>query len=129
MRRFSPRKRITVEGALNHPYVEPYHDPNDEPGARPLRPEFFDFERKEWEDNESGRAMLKSQLTVTYYISADKQDWFTTRFENRLWTRIRFITRKSRSRRSKVSVNKLFSHESYQGRGGGGGAQGFTLTR
>ena len=24
---FNPRKRITVEEALAHPYLEPYHDP------------------------------------------------------------------------------------------------------
>jgi mitogen-activated protein kinase 1/3 len=27
---FNPTKRITVEEALKHPYLEPYHDPDDE---------------------------------------------------------------------------------------------------
>ncbi|WVQ79498.1 mitogen-activated protein kinase CPK1 [Cryptococcus sp. DSM 104549] len=41
---FSPTKRITCEEALDHPYLEPYHDPSDEPDAAPLDPDFFDFE-------------------------------------------------------------------------------------
>lgn len=44
---FSPRKRISVEQALEHPYLEPYHDPSDEPGADPLQPDFFDFENRQ----------------------------------------------------------------------------------
>ena len=28
---FNPAKRITVEDALKHPYLQLYHDPNDEP--------------------------------------------------------------------------------------------------
>ena len=27
---FNPHKRITVEGALAHPYLEQYYDPDDE---------------------------------------------------------------------------------------------------
>ena len=42
--RFSPKRRITVEEALQHPYLEPYHDPQDEPSAVPLLPAFFDFD-------------------------------------------------------------------------------------
>lgn len=67
---FSPKRRITVEEALQHPYLEvrsplhsfsrhpplpdlclclapflqPYHDPQDEPSAVPLLPAFFDFD-------------------------------------------------------------------------------------
>lgn len=63
---FDPKKRITVEDALAHPYLEAYvhhftaccsylvrgsnpleqHDPDDEPVAPPLDPEFFEFDRK-----------------------------------------------------------------------------------
>ncbi|KAH7699191.1 MAPK protein [Aphelenchoides avenae] len=28
---FNPHKRISVDDALAHPYLAPYHDPNDEP--------------------------------------------------------------------------------------------------
>ncbi|OCB91441.1 mitogen-activated protein kinase [Sanghuangporus baumii] len=41
---FDPKKRITVEEALAHPYLEAYHDPEDEPEAPPLDPEFFEFD-------------------------------------------------------------------------------------
>ena len=30
---FDPRKRITAEQALAHPYLAPYHDETDEPAA------------------------------------------------------------------------------------------------
>ncbi|CDZ96313.1 mitogen-activated protein kinase [Phaffia rhodozyma] len=44
---FSPKKRITVEEALTHPYLEPYHDPQDEPSAAPLPSSFFDFDNSQ----------------------------------------------------------------------------------
>jgi len=42
---FNPMKRITVEDALRHPYLEPYHDPEDEPDAPPINDSFFDFDK------------------------------------------------------------------------------------
>ena len=36
---FDPAQRITVEEALEHPYLAIWHDPNDEPDA----PAQFDF--------------------------------------------------------------------------------------
>ena len=42
---FNPVKRITVEEALRHPYLEPYHDPEDEPTADAIPEEFFDFDK------------------------------------------------------------------------------------
>ena len=42
---FNPQKRITVEDALRHPYLEPYHDPEDEPDAPPIPDSFFDFDK------------------------------------------------------------------------------------
>jgi mitogen-activated protein kinase 1/3 len=62
---FSPKRRITVEEALQHPYLavrhtlcflsldslltmtQPYHDPQDEPEAAQLDPSFFDFDNGE----------------------------------------------------------------------------------
>lgn len=46
---FNPAKRITVEEALEHPYLKPYHDPDDEPTAPSIPEEFFDFDRKKEE--------------------------------------------------------------------------------
>jgi len=42
---FNPSKRITVEEALQHPYLESYHDPEDEPISPPIPDSFFDFDR------------------------------------------------------------------------------------
>ena len=42
---FNPMKRITVEEALQHKYLEPYHDPEDEPDASPIPDSFFDFDK------------------------------------------------------------------------------------
>lgn len=42
---FNPAKRISVEDALRHPYLEPYHDPDDEPTAPPIPEGFFDFDK------------------------------------------------------------------------------------
>lgn len=44
---FDPDRRITVEQALEHPYVAQYHDPSDEPTAPSLSQDFFDFENRE----------------------------------------------------------------------------------
>ncbi|KAM6498234.1 CMGC/MAPK protein kinase [Amanita muscaria] len=41
---FDPKKRMTVDEALEHPYVSAYHDPEDEPAATPLEPSYFDFD-------------------------------------------------------------------------------------
>ncbi|KAK4686561.1 hypothetical protein P7C73_g3568, partial [Tremellales sp. Uapishka_1] len=46
---FDPRKRFTIEQCLTHPYLDAYHDPEDEPSAKPLEPEFFDFDLKKEE--------------------------------------------------------------------------------
>ncbi|KAG0706884.1 kinase-like domain-containing protein [Suillus ampliporus] len=56
---FSPRRRITVVEALQHPYFEPYHDPDDEPVADPIDPSFFDFD--------NGEALEKEDLKVLIY--------------------------------------------------------------
>nr|ODN95417.1 CMGC/MAPK protein kinase [Cryptococcus depauperatus CBS 7855] len=58
---FSPTKRITVEQALEHPYVEAYHDPNDEPNSLPLPEGFFDFE---YVNEKLSRDQWKSEFTI-----------------------------------------------------------------
>lgn len=49
---FNPAKRITVEDALKHPYLQLYHDPNDEPISDKIPEDFFDFDK------------MKDQLTI-----------------------------------------------------------------
>jgi mitogen-activated protein kinase 1/3 len=58
---FNPAKRITVEDALRHPYLEPYHDPEDEPTADPIPEEFFDFDKAK---DSLSKEQLKSKLLV-----------------------------------------------------------------
>lgn len=58
---FNPVKRITVEEALKHPYLEPYHDPDDEPTADPIPEEFFDFDKNK---DSLSKEQLKSELTL-----------------------------------------------------------------
>ena len=41
---FDPKKRLTVDQALEHPYLAQYHDPEDEPAVAPLDPEYFEFD-------------------------------------------------------------------------------------
>ncbi|MDC6270776.1 mitogen-activated protein kinase [Acetobacter pasteurianus] len=43
---FNPSKRITVEEALQHPYLQLYHDPNDEPRSEKIPEDFFDFDKR-----------------------------------------------------------------------------------
>jgi mitogen-activated protein kinase 1/3 len=57
---FDPRKRITVEQALIHPYVAKYHDVSDEPTARVILPEEFTF------DTDQNKIMM-SDLKVKLY--------------------------------------------------------------
>jgi len=56
---FDPKKRLTVEEALAHPYLESYHDPNDEPTCASLPPEFFEFDLQK---DEISRERLKELL-------------------------------------------------------------------
>lgn len=41
---FDPNKRISVEEALAHPYLEELHFPDDEPVTDPVSAFDFDFE-------------------------------------------------------------------------------------
>jgi mitogen-activated protein kinase 1/3 len=56
-----PRKRLTVEQCLSHPYLDAYHDPEDEPSCPPLDPSFFDFDDR-GEDDKLSRQELKRLL-------------------------------------------------------------------
>ncbi|KAH9082093.1 CMGC/MAPK protein kinase [Lactarius deliciosus] len=56
---FDPKKRLTVDEALEHPYISCYHDPDDEPVVSSLDPDYFDFDdQKESLD----KAQLKELL-------------------------------------------------------------------
>lgn len=58
-----PKKRFTVDQCLSHPYLEAYHDPEDEPCAKPLDPSFFDFDlQKEEIKRDELKAMLYEEI-------------------------------------------------------------------
>lgn len=59
---FDPEKRITVEEALQHPYLEPYHDPSDEP-EHPLHFD-FSFEKANTAQEMLGMKMTTKSLTL-----------------------------------------------------------------
>lgn len=44
--RFNPESRITVEQALQNPYLQQLHCPEDEPSRAPLSTDDFEFERR-----------------------------------------------------------------------------------
>ena len=58
---FNPLKRITVEDALAHPYLEAYHDPEDEPASEPIPETFFDFDKHK---DQLTKEQLKRMLCV-----------------------------------------------------------------
>ncbi|KAI0319851.1 Pkinase-domain-containing protein [Amylostereum chailletii] len=61
---FSPKKRIDVSEALRHPYLESYHDPDDEPNAAPLDPSFFDFDGPEPLGKEDLKGLIYAEVTT-----------------------------------------------------------------
>jgi mitogen-activated protein kinase 1/3 len=60
---FSPKRRITVVEALQHPYFEPYHDVDDEPVANPIDPSFFDFDNGEPLPRERLKELIYQEVT------------------------------------------------------------------
>lgn len=43
---FDPGERISVQGALEHPFLADYHDPSDEPASAPPPAAFFEVSRR-----------------------------------------------------------------------------------
>jgi mitogen-activated protein kinase 1/3 len=74
---FNPVKRITVEEALKHPYLEPYHDPEDEPTADPIPEEFFDFDKNK--DNLTKEQLKRRWLLVKTRNIANVGQFSSTR--------------------------------------------------
>lgn len=55
---FDPHDRITVEEALNHPYLRVWHDPSDEPDC----PTEFDFSFEEVDEIEDMRQLIIDEV-------------------------------------------------------------------
>ncbi|ESW95998.1 hypothetical protein KL921_003858 [Ogataea angusta] len=66
---FDPRKRVTAEQALEHPYLSPYHDPSDEPTAE---------EKFDWSFNDADlpldtwRIMMYSEILDFHEIESSE---------------------------------------------------------
>jgi len=61
---FDPKKRMTVDECLEHPYLEGYHDPDDEPVVQSLDPDFFDFDfHKDDLSKEQLKELLYEEVT------------------------------------------------------------------
>ena len=74
---FNPVKRITVEEALKHPYLEPYHDPDDEPTADPIPEEFFDFDKNK--DNLTKEQLKRMCAAIIPRFMANITQFLSTR--------------------------------------------------
>lgn len=77
---FNPIKRINVEEALRHPYLEPYHDPEDEPTADAIPEEFFDFDKNK-------DSLTKEELKREFFLpllSPPFYDYKKTNFQPEL---------------------------------------------
>nr|AAY89655.1 MAP kinase 1 [Puccinia triticina] len=67
---FDPKKRLTVEEALQHPYLEAYHDPEDEPTAPPLDEDFFAFDRQKDEiSKEELKRLLFEEINSFHFTT------------------------------------------------------------
>lgn len=75
---FNPARRMTVESALKHPYLEDYHDPADEPTAQEIPEEFFNFDK----DKDSlSKDQLKSKSLIPSNLGSFANDLTALIFE------------------------------------------------
>lgn len=70
-----PSKRMTVTECLRHPFVNPYHDLNDEPTAPVMDPTLFafDFEESIEMNAPSRRTDLWDELSLLHFQARMKQ--------------------------------------------------------
>ena len=64
MLQFSPESRITIEQALNHPYLEVWHDSEDEP----ICPEKVSFEFEKYQDMGTLKQLVEERVSEFRYI-------------------------------------------------------------
>ncbi|KAL7285643.1 hypothetical protein ACG7TL_000748 [Trametes sanguinea] len=65
---FDPKKRLTVDQALEHPYLAAYHDPEDEPAVPSLDPEYFEFDYKELNKEELKQLLYDEVMSFNSLI-------------------------------------------------------------
>lgn len=64
---YDPQHRLTAQAALEHPYVDIYHDPQDEPVSELLELESFSFECQD-ASKETLRSKLRPHLDALYTV-------------------------------------------------------------
>lgn len=76
---FNPKKRITVEEALSHPYLAALHCPEDEPVTEPVSAydfefEIYDLKREDYKDLLYEEVMLyQSEDKIKEYLENKKK--------------------------------------------------------
>lgn len=70
---FDPRKRISVQEALQHPYLEELYCPEDEPIREPIKPIEFEFENVDL--NKEQIKDLIYEEALSYHFKDFKEDY------------------------------------------------------
>lgn len=84
---FDPKKRMTVEEALAHPYLANYHDPADEPTVPPLDEAFFDFDQRKDEISKDELKELLYNEIMAFHVSVLSVSSQLGMLELRCWDR------------------------------------------
>eukprot|EP00828_Plagiopyla_frontata_P047737 TRINITY_DN8920_c0_g2_i2.p1 TRINITY_DN8920_c0_g2~~TRINITY_DN8920_c0_g2_i2.p1 ORF type:complete len:298 (+),score=40.30 TRINITY_DN8920_c0_g2_i2:122-895(+) len=101
---FDPTKRITVNEALNHPYLATFHCPEDEPVTKPVEPVDFEFEAHALTLQQL-KDMIYEEILLYHYGS------FKTEYEQKKAKNISFISHILTNDNSKI-LDKDSSDES-----------------
>lgn len=72
MLRYDPKKRVTIEKALEHPFLADLHYPPDEPTAKPVSPFDFDFEKYDL-SIEQTKELIHDEIMLYHSSKAQKQ--------------------------------------------------------
>jgi serine/threonine protein kinase len=72
MLRYEPNKRITIEKALEHPFLADLHYPPDEPTAKPVSPFDFDFEKYDLSIEET-KELIYEEILLYHSSKAQKK--------------------------------------------------------
>ena len=72
MLRYDPNKRITIEKALEHPFLADLHYPPDEPTAKPVSPFDFDFEKYDLSIEET-KELIYEEIMLYHSSKAQKK--------------------------------------------------------
>lgn len=72
MLRYDPKKRISIERALEHPFLAELHYAPDEPTAKPVSPFDFDFEKYDL-SIEQTKELIYEEIMLYHSSRAQKQ--------------------------------------------------------